>query len=102
MAGRPQGKPIVEPDPRHQSGEARFSMIAPAVVSTVEGLALGYLPRAFGPGGNVNSTAREVVTMAHVSLSGGKAPNGKRMVSPEIIRQMTESRVRSTVMPPAR
>jgi hypothetical protein len=29
---------------------------------------LGYLPRAFGPGGNVNSTAREVLTMAHVFL----------------------------------
>jgi CubicO group peptidase (beta-lactamase class C family) len=54
---------------------------------------LGYLPRAFGPGGNVNSTAREVVTMAHVFLNGGKAPNGTRIVSAEIIREMMESRV---------
>jgi len=54
---------------------------------------LGYLPRAFGPGGNVNSTAREVVTMAHVFLNGGKAPNGTRMVSAEIIREMMQSRV---------
>lgn len=54
---------------------------------------LGYLPRAFGPGGNVNSTAREVVTMAHVFLNGGKAPNGTRIVSAEIIREMMESRI---------
>lgn len=54
---------------------------------------LGYLPRAFGPGGNVNSTAREVVTMAHVFLNGGKAPNGTRIVSAEIIREIMESRV---------
>jgi len=54
---------------------------------------LGYLPRSFGPGGNVNSTAREVVTMAHVFLNGGKAPNGTRIVSAEIIREMMESRV---------
>ena len=54
---------------------------------------LGYLPRSFGPGGNVNSTAREVVTMAYVFLNGGKAPNGTRIVSAEIIREMMESRV---------
>ena len=54
---------------------------------------LGYLPRAFGPGGNVNSTAREVLTMAHVFLNGGKAPNGTRIVSAEAIREMMESRV---------
>jgi CubicO group peptidase (beta-lactamase class C family) len=54
---------------------------------------LGYLPRTFGPGGNVNSTAREVVTMAYVFLNGGKALNGTRIVSAEIIREMMESRV---------
>lgn len=54
---------------------------------------LAYLPRAFGPGGNVNSTAREVVTMAHVFLNGGKAPNGTRIVSAKIIREMMGSRV---------
>src|SRR5215467_2148044 len=54
---------------------------------------LGYLPRAFGPGGNVNSTAREVLTMAHVFLNEGKAPNGTRIVSAEIIREMMASRV---------
>ncbi|MEU7744990.1 serine hydrolase domain-containing protein [Nonomuraea sp. NPDC049158] len=51
------------------------------------------LPRSFGPGGNVNSTAREVLTMAHVFLNEGKAPNGTRIVAPEIIREMMDSRV---------
>jgi CubicO group peptidase (beta-lactamase class C family) len=54
---------------------------------------LGYLPRAFGPGGNVNSTARDVVTMAQVFLDEGRAPNATRVVSPEIVRSMMESRV---------
>ena len=54
---------------------------------------LGHLPRAFGPGGNVESTAREVVTMAHVFLDEGKAPDGTRIVSSEIVREMTGSRV---------
>ncbi len=54
---------------------------------------VAYLPRAYGPGGNVNSTAREVLTMAHVFLNGGKAPNGTRIVSAEAIREMMESRV---------
>src|SRR5215469_9543256 len=54
---------------------------------------LGYLPRAFGPGGNVNSTVREVLTMAHVFLNGGKWPNGTRIVSAEFMREMMASRV---------
>src|SRR5215467_7372461 len=54
---------------------------------------LGYLPRAFGPGGNVNSTVREVLTMAHVFLNGGRAPNGMQIVSARSIREMMESRV---------
>ncbi|GHO56607.1 serine hydrolase [Ktedonobacter robiniae] len=54
---------------------------------------LGYLPRAFGPGGNITSTAREVLAMAHVFLNGGKAPNGTRIVSAKIMREMMESRV---------
>ncbi|MEV6157332.1 serine hydrolase [Nonomuraea sp. NPDC052129] len=52
-----------------------------------------HLPRSFGPGGNVNSTAREVLTMAHVFLNEGKAPNGTRIAAPEIIREMMGSRV---------
>ena len=54
---------------------------------------LGYLPRSFGPGGNINSTAREVLTMAHVFLNGGKAPNATQIISPEAMREMMESRV---------
>jgi CubicO group peptidase (beta-lactamase class C family) len=54
---------------------------------------VAYLPRAYGPGGNINSTPREVLTMAHIFLNGGKAPNGTRIVSAEIIREMMESRV---------
>jgi CubicO group peptidase (beta-lactamase class C family) len=41
-----------------------------------------YLPRAYGPGGNVTSTAREVLTMAKVLLDGG-----------ELVQEMTTSRV---------
>ncbi|WP_043843923.1 serine hydrolase domain-containing protein [Amycolatopsis taiwanensis] len=52
-----------------------------------------YLPRAFGPGGGITSTTREVLGMAHVFLTGGTAPNGKRVVSAESIREMMRSRV---------
>ncbi|GHE30802.1 serine hydrolase [Streptosporangium violaceochromogenes] len=54
---------------------------------------LSHLPRAFGPGGNITSTAREVLTMAHVLLDGGRAPDGTRIVSAEAVREMTRSRV---------
>ncbi|MFF4418291.1 serine hydrolase [Streptosporangium sp. NPDC001559] len=54
---------------------------------------LGRLPRSFGPGGNISTTARETLMMASVFLNEGKAPDGTRIVSPEIIREMTESRV---------
>ncbi|RSM80028.1 serine hydrolase [Kibdelosporangium aridum] len=54
---------------------------------------IDYLPRAFGPGGGITSTIREVLTMAHVLLNEGMAPNGKRIVSAESIREMTRSRV---------
>jgi CubicO group peptidase (beta-lactamase class C family) len=54
---------------------------------------LGHLPRAFGPGGNLSSTAREVLAMAHVFLHQGVAQNGARIVSAEIIHEMTLSRV---------
>jgi CubicO group peptidase (beta-lactamase class C family) len=52
-----------------------------------------HLPRAFGPGGNVTSTVREVLAMAHVLLHDGVAPNGKRIVSAEGVREMMHSRV---------
>ncbi|MGP4102998.1 serine hydrolase [Nonomuraea sp. KM90] len=54
---------------------------------------LPHLPRAFGPGGNVNSTAREVLAMAHVVLGEGKAGDGTRIVSAGSVREMTGSRV---------
>lgn len=54
---------------------------------------LGYLPRSYGPGGNITSTVRDVLTMAHVFLNGGVAPNGRRMLSAKRIREMMESRV---------
>ncbi|MEU4830830.1 serine hydrolase [Streptosporangium sp. NPDC023615] len=54
---------------------------------------LGHLPRCFGPGGNISTTARELLTPARVLLDGGKAPDGTRIVSPGIVREMTQSRV---------
>lgn len=47
-----------------------------------------YLPRAYGPGGNITSTVRDVLTMAQVFLGGGR-----RIVSPASVREMLESRV---------
>ncbi|MFL6125404.1 serine hydrolase [Actinophytocola sp.] len=52
-----------------------------------------YLPRAFGPGGNITSTTGEVLAMAHVLLNEGTAPNGQRIVSAGSVREMTRSRV---------
>ncbi|MDA8201834.1 MAG: serine hydrolase [Chloroflexi bacterium] len=52
-----------------------------------------FLPRAYGPGGNVSSTARDVLTMASLFLNGGRAPDGSRIVSAEAIREMMQSRV---------
>jgi CubicO group peptidase (beta-lactamase class C family) len=54
---------------------------------------ISHLPRLFGPGGNLSSTAREVLTMASVFLNEGKAPNGTQLVSARGIREMLESRV---------
>jgi CubicO group peptidase (beta-lactamase class C family) len=52
-----------------------------------------YLPRCFGPGGNINSTVGEVLAMAQVFLDNGKAPNGTQVVSAASIGQMMQSRV---------
>jgi CubicO group peptidase (beta-lactamase class C family) len=52
-----------------------------------------YLPRSFGPGGNVTSTVREVLALANVYLEGGVAPNGARIASAAAIEEMTTSRV---------
>lgn len=52
-----------------------------------------HLPRAFGPGGGLTSTVGEVLTLAHVLLGEGVAPNGRRIVSAGALREMTHSRV---------
>lgn len=52
-----------------------------------------YLPRAFGPGGNITSTTRDVLALAHVLLTEGLAPNGKRILSAAGVREMMHSRV---------
>jgi CubicO group peptidase (beta-lactamase class C family) len=52
-----------------------------------------FLPRSYGAGGNVSSTARDVLTMASLFLNGGRAPNGRRILSAESTREMTTSRV---------
>ncbi|CAM3767686.1 serine hydrolase [Kibdelosporangium persicum] len=54
---------------------------------------IDFLPRAFGPGGNITSTTRDVLALAHVLLNEGVAPNGKRILSAEGIREMMRSRV---------
>ncbi|WP_219467151.1 serine hydrolase domain-containing protein [Nonomuraea rhizosphaerae] len=54
---------------------------------------LGHLPRSYGPGGNITSTAREVVLMAHLLLDQGRTANGTRVLSAEAVREMTGSRV---------
>ncbi|MFH8369611.1 serine hydrolase domain-containing protein [Streptomyces sp. NPDC018031] len=52
-----------------------------------------YLPRAFGPGGNITSTSREVLAMAHVLLNDGMTCTGRRIVSAKAVREMLRSRV---------
>ncbi|MFI6992854.1 serine hydrolase domain-containing protein [Nonomuraea wenchangensis] len=54
---------------------------------------LSHLPRAFGPGGNVNTTARDLLALAHVFLNEGRALDGTEIVSPGVVREMTGSRV---------
>jgi CubicO group peptidase (beta-lactamase class C family) len=54
---------------------------------------MDHLPRAYGPGGNINSTIGEVLGLAHVLLNEGVAANGKRIVSAASIEEMMRSRV---------
>ncbi|HEX6354464.1 serine hydrolase [Actinophytocola sp.] len=75
-------------DTRAATGHLLRSLEEGPIVTPVD-----YLPRVFGPGGNITSTTREVLAMAHVLLNEGTAPNGKRVVSAESIREMTRSRV---------
>ena len=52
-----------------------------------------HLPRLYGPGGNVSSTAGDVLGMAHVFLNAGAALNGAQILTPASIREMMQSRV---------
>jgi CubicO group peptidase (beta-lactamase class C family) len=52
-----------------------------------------YLPRAFGPGGNITSTAREVLMMAQILLGHGRAPNGTQILTAKSVQEMMQSRV---------
>ncbi|GIG91438.1 serine hydrolase [Plantactinospora endophytica] len=73
---------------RAATGHLIRSLAEGPVVTPVD-----HLPRSFGPGGNITSTIREVLTLAHVLLHGGTAPNGKFIVSAGSIREMMRSRV---------
>lgn len=73
---------------RAATGHLLRSLAEGPIVTPVD-----HLPRAFGPGGNITSTTREVLAMAHVLLNEGKAPNGRSVVSAAAIREMTNSRV---------
>jgi CubicO group peptidase (beta-lactamase class C family) len=81
---------------RHEQVEETRAATGHLIRSLAEGpfvTPVDHLPRAFGPGGNITSTAREVLAMAHVFLNGGTAPNGERVVSTDSIREMMRSRV---------
>ncbi|MBE8523570.1 beta-lactamase family protein [Amycolatopsis sp. H6(2020)] len=54
---------------------------------------IDHLPRAFGAGGGITSTVRDVLTLAHVLLHAGLAPDGRRIVSARSVREMMRSRV---------
>lgn len=73
---------------RAATGHLVLSLDADPIVTPVD-----YLPRAFGPGGNITSTVREVLAMAHVLLTGGVAPNGNHILSAESVQEMKRSRV---------
>ncbi|MVU83750.1 serine hydrolase [Nocardia sp. ET3-3] len=52
-----------------------------------------HLPRAFGAGGGIASTARDVLSLAHVFLDEGRSLDGTRLLSPAAIDEMLNSRV---------
>ncbi|MFD2472993.1 serine hydrolase domain-containing protein [Amycolatopsis silviterrae] len=54
---------------------------------------IDHLPRAYGPGGGITSTAGEVLALAHVLLNDGVAANGTRILPAELLREMKSSRV---------
>ncbi|MBP2330183.1 CubicO group peptidase (beta-lactamase class C family) [Kibdelosporangium banguiense] len=97
MAGRlfvPMG--LTDTNSRHDQVDQDRAATGHVIRSLDEGPILtpvSHLPRSFGPGGNITSTVREVLTMAHVLLNKGVAPNGTRIISAELLREMMTSRV---------
>jgi CubicO group peptidase (beta-lactamase class C family) len=73
---------------RAATGHIRRTLEEGTIVSPMQGL-----PRGYGPGGNISSTAAEVLTMASIFLNGGVALNGARILSAEAVHEMTHSRV---------
>jgi len=81
---------------RHEQVDQTRAATGHLILSLAEGpvvTPVDHLPRAFGPGGNLTSTTREVLAMAHVLLHEGMAPNGKRIVSADGVLEMMRSRV---------
>ena len=81
---------------RHEQVDETLAAKGHLIRSLVEGpivTPVDHLPRAFGPSGNLTSTTREVLALAHVFLNEGKAPNGYRVISAESLREMQLSRV---------
>lgn len=75
---------------RHDQVDPSRAATAHVIRSVDEGpivSPLPYLPRSYGPGGNISSTVREVLTMARVLL------DKDGIVSPELVREMMESQV---------
>ncbi|MET9265861.1 serine hydrolase [Amycolatopsis sp. NPDC004079] len=73
---------------REATGHLVRSLAEGPIVTPID-----YLPRAFGPGGGITSTIGEVLALAHVLLNDGVAPNGHRVLSAELLREMKNSRV---------
>ncbi len=87
---------LTSTDSRHEQVDQARAATGHLVRSQQEGpivTPVDHLPRAFGPGGNITSTTREVLAMAHVLLHEGTAPNGKRVISAGSLREMMRSRV---------
>jgi CubicO group peptidase (beta-lactamase class C family) len=75
---------------RHDQVDPSRAATAHVIRSVDEGpivSPLPYLPRSYGPGGNISSTVREVLSMARVLL------DKDGIVPPELVREMMDSQV---------
>lgn len=68
---------------RAATGHLLRSLAEGPIVTPVD-----YLPRAYGPGGNITSTAREVLALARILMGDTGS-----IVSPDSVREMLHSRV---------